>query len=175
MHLYYSQSGGLRQGVPISPYIFVLHLERLAHLIQKEVDEGHWKTLRASRHGPGISHLFFADDLVLFVDSSCVQMRVIKKCLEDFTMASRQRINLEKSKVFFSPNFSKEEAAMISSESGIPTTEGLGQYLGTRLVHHRHGKALYTQLLDDTRRRWTCGRQNTYHLRRGSLWPTLSS
>lgn len=56
------QSRGIRQGDSISPYLFVLCLERLSQQIQKEVEDGHWKTLKASRHVPGISHLFRAND-----------------------------------------------------------------------------------------------------------------
>lgn len=142
------QSRGIRQGDPISPYVFVLCLERLAHRIQNEVNDGRWRPLRALRHGPGISHLFFVNDLLLFEDNSSTQMRVIMNCLDDFSKASGQRINLEKSKVFFSTNFNKEEATRISRQAGISCTEDLGPYLGTQLVHHRLGKTQFCQLVE---------------------------
>lgn len=69
---------------------------------------GCWKASKASCSGPSISHLFFADDLMLFVDSSCEQMRVIKECLDAFARPSGQKINLEKSKLFSSPKFARE-------------------------------------------------------------------
>lgn len=57
---------GLRQGDPILPYIFVLCLEYLSNLINKVVNDKICTGIKASRNGPVISHLFFADDLMLF-------------------------------------------------------------------------------------------------------------
>lgn len=63
-------SRGVRQGDPISPYLFVLCMERLGHLIQKEVDCGLWKPIGITRLSPKVSHLFFTDDLVLLAEAS---------------------------------------------------------------------------------------------------------
>lgn len=41
-------SSGLRQGDPLSPYLSVLAMERLSHLIHKAVSEGEWKPIRLS-------------------------------------------------------------------------------------------------------------------------------
>lgn len=40
---------------------------RLNHIIVVEVHNGTWKRVKVSRQGPALSHLFFVDDLVLFV------------------------------------------------------------------------------------------------------------
>ena len=58
----------------ISPYLFELYLERLGHIIHNYVDNGKWKPIRQSRHGPNLSHLFFADDLILFAEASVEQI-----------------------------------------------------------------------------------------------------
>ncbi|KAH1046923.1 hypothetical protein J1N35_037707 [Gossypium stocksii] len=41
-------------------------MERLGHLIENSIEEGTWEPIRLSRQGPSVSHLFFADDLLLF-------------------------------------------------------------------------------------------------------------
>lgn len=120
---------------PNSPYIFVLCLERISHRLQKEVYRGQWKPLKASRNGPGISHLFFADDLLFFAESSSVQMKVIVECLNDFAKALGQRVNFEKFLVYVSPNCNEDVAKQISIGAGIPMAGSLERYLGTQLVH----------------------------------------
>ncbi|KAL5773508.1 hypothetical protein ACOSP7_013099 [Xanthoceras sorbifolium] len=62
----FSPSCGIRQGDPISPYIFVIRMEKLSHIINCKVVDNSWKAIKVSKGGPEISHLFFADDLILF-------------------------------------------------------------------------------------------------------------
>lgn len=61
---------GLGQGDPLSPYLFVLCMERLCHLIDEAVENGRWKPIRLSRGGPQLSYICFADDLILFAEAS---------------------------------------------------------------------------------------------------------
>lgn len=57
---------GLRQGDPLSSYLFVLCMERLGAIITFVVQQGHWQPLCLTCDGPRISHLFFADDVLFF-------------------------------------------------------------------------------------------------------------
>lgn len=49
---------GIIQGDPLSSYIFVICMERLAHSFTwEEVSRGNWKPIKLSREGPTLSHL----------------------------------------------------------------------------------------------------------------------
>lgn len=92
---------GLRQGDPLSPYLFVLCTERRCHLIEEAIENKRWKSITLSREGPKLSHICFADGLILFAAASVSQIRVIRRVLETFCLASGQKVSLEKSKIFF--------------------------------------------------------------------------
>jgi hypothetical protein len=104
--IFTSSTRGIRQGDPLSPYIFVLCLERLSQLIQKAVDAGSWKPFRVNRRGPNIPHLFFADDILLFAEAKVGQMDTILECLNYFCAISGQKVSAAKTKVYFSKGVS---------------------------------------------------------------------
>lgn len=139
---------GIRQGDAISPYIFVLCIERLSHMIHSEVNKRKWRGIRTSRHGPLLTHLFFADDLVLFSEASQDQIKVIKECLDKFSAASGQKVSLSKSQIFFSNNVSAGEATNIVDAAGIPRTTELGKHLGVPSLHGRVTKNLFAPMIE---------------------------
>lgn len=100
----FSPSRGIRQGDPISPYLFVLCIERLFHMISTAVDHKVWAPIQLSRRGPKLSHLAFADDLTLFAEASMGQVEIIKTILRLFCDSFGQRVSSEKTRVFFSKN-----------------------------------------------------------------------
>ncbi|KAH1097488.1 hypothetical protein J1N35_014409 [Gossypium stocksii] len=62
----FSPARGVRQGYPLSPYLFILCMEWLSHNIHSAIEIGNWAPIRLVHNGPPLSHLFFADDLILF-------------------------------------------------------------------------------------------------------------
>lgn len=57
---------GIRQGDPISPYLYIICTEGLSQLLKKAIQDQKLHGYKASRAGPAISHLLFADDSLLF-------------------------------------------------------------------------------------------------------------
>lgn len=144
----FTPSRGLRQGDPLSPYLFVLCLERLCHQIEFSVAQKDWKPISLSRGGPKLSHVCFADDLILFAEASVAQIKIIRKVLEKFCLASGQKVSLEKSKIFFSDNVSRDLASLISNESGIQSTRELGKYLGMPILQKRINKDTFGEVVE---------------------------
>ncbi|XP_028127267.1 uncharacterized protein LOC114323788 [Camellia sinensis] len=116
---------GLRQGDPLSPYLFVLCMERLSNMISMKAAKNKWKGIQTSRGGPCLTHLFFADDLMLFRKADMRTCNTIKIILEEFCDISGLKINAPKSKVFVSSNVDRRMDRDLSAKCGIPLTSDL--------------------------------------------------
>jgi len=96
---------GLRQGDPLSPYLFVLCMEKLSLMIQDQVICNVWKHVKIYNGGPCFSHLFlFAGDCLLFTEAKCSQVKLVRDVLQQFCPASGLKINIQKSKFTTSSN-----------------------------------------------------------------------
>jgi len=71
----------LRQGDPLSPYLFILCAEAFSSLIRKTEREGGITGVPISRGGTRIHHLFFADDSLLFCRASMREWRRVEEVL----------------------------------------------------------------------------------------------
>lgn len=76
------------------------------------------------RSSPKVSHLFFADDLLLFAVVGIDQVCCIKESLGLFCDSSGQKINFTKSLLFVSPNIVEQRAKHLSKEFRVPPDEG---------------------------------------------------
>jgi hypothetical protein len=126
----FKPSRGIRQGDPLSPYLFILCMEYLSLKILEACDNNSRKAIKASRSGPSFSHLFFADDLLLCTEASSSCCHTITRILEDFCLQSGQKVSLPKSKVFFSPNVNPNLRHHLCGILGVSSTPNLGKYLG---------------------------------------------
>jgi hypothetical protein len=115
-------SRGIRQGDPISPYLFILCAEALSAMIDKANIEGSITSVPTSKHGPRISHLFFADDYLLFCRSIISQWNYLANLLRRYEEASGQRLNCSKTGIFFSTNTPQAIIEEIVEVVGIPIT-----------------------------------------------------
>ena len=130
-------SRGIRQGDPLSPYLFIMCMEVLGFLISRRCEENLWDPVRASRGGQAFSYLFFANNLVLFAKANLRNCNSVRETLDTFCELSGQKVSLDKSKVYFSPNTNLESREEMYGVLGIHSTPNLGKYLGFPIKHPR--------------------------------------
>ena len=99
---FFRSSRSLRQGDPLSPYLFMIGIEALSYLIGRAIEGGFLSSCSIyGRNGEGmvISHLLYADDTILFCGANQDQMIYLSWLLMWFEAISGLRINLNKSKI----------------------------------------------------------------------------
>ena len=71
-------SRGLRQGDPLSPYLFLLCAKGLSGLLRQQVERGSIKGMAVCRGAPCIFHLFFADNSLIFCQATLKECEVLQ-------------------------------------------------------------------------------------------------
>ena len=131
---FFSSSKGLRQGDPLSPYLFIMGMEVLSALIRRVVEGGCISGCRI-RRGRGqalnISHLLFADDAIVFCEAKKDDMTFLSWILCWFEAALGLRINLAKSEII--PVGEVEEILEMAVELGYKVGQLPSTYLGLPL------------------------------------------
>lgn len=95
---------GIRQIGPLSSYLFLICMEGFSALIRDYESKKLIKGLWVARDAPYLSHLFFVDDTYMFCGATADDADQIISMLRLFEQASGQKVNEEKSSVFFSRN-----------------------------------------------------------------------
>lgn len=99
---------GIKQGDPISPYIFIIcteYLGKYTHFMANVFKSG--ISIKIAKTGPIISNLTFADDCMIFCNASISAARNIKTILENYYYVSEQLVNYHNSMIQFSKKIIK--------------------------------------------------------------------
>lgn len=126
-------------------------MDRLSQWINAKVHKDAWKPLQATREGIRVSHLMFADDIILFAEALTDQIDCIKEGLSKFCKASGQCVNLNKSSIYFSPNLAEQITRNLSARMEVHRINDLGVYLGHQLVHLGNKRRVFDGLLQGAR------------------------
>lgn len=143
----FEASRGLRQGDPISPYLFLLVTEGLSNLIQGAKSKGLISSI-SCLNGPVISHLLFVDDSIIFCDAREEELVYIKIVLNCFELASGEKINYSKSTIMFSKKVTRDKRIFLSSILEVNNVEDFGKYLGVPFVFSRNKSKDFGYIMD---------------------------
>ena len=164
---------GLRQGDPLSPYLFVLAMEVLAQLLNKDYVN------RLIGYHPlaidsSVTHLAFADDIMVFFDGQHSSLERIAETLDSFSAWSGLSVNRQKTDLYvagMSPLEASELSSLGFSFGSLPV-----RYLGLPLMHRKLQICDYRPLVDQLKRHFSSwsSRALSYAGRRQLLSPVIT-
>lgn len=112
------------------------------------VENGDWCPIKAGRNGPEVSHLMFADDLLLIGKANEHNMCCVSTVLNLFCSMSSQMASHEKKNILFSKNVDRNCRNMLTEISGFNATTSMGKYLGVPLLGRSPRKSDFTYLIN---------------------------
>lgn len=102
----------------------------LSGMVNEHVRRGELQGIKITRHCPEITHCFFADDSLFFIQANGRNCVLLKSIWEEYCEASGQCINWDKSNLFMAESTPGDIRTMVSDILGIPSTTAPGNYLG---------------------------------------------
>ena len=121
--------GVFAKGTLLSPHLFLICAEGLSALIKKYVQCGVMEGVSISCGVPIISHLFFADDGLIFCKASMNDCNSLQRILKVYEDASGQQLNRAKTSLFFSCNTDRDIQEEIKTRFGAQIIRQHEKYL----------------------------------------------
>lgn len=154
---------GLRQGDSLSPYIFILCMESFSRMIQSEVEKKNICPIYPARNGPPVSHMFFADDCILFYTAKRSSIDNLQKVIYNFCKVSGQMVNISKSSLHFSKRLSEESKEYVCNTMGMNIMPLDEKYLGINLFIGRKKTKCFSSIQEKMQKiiqQWQAGMVN---------------
>ena len=138
---------GLRQGDPLSPFLFDLVVEVLNLVIRKAINMNMWEGIKIGRNEIMLSHLQYADDTILFCPPDLNYLINIKKALILFDLASGLHVNFHKTALMGinipDPWLHNAAETLMCQQGSIPFT-----YLGLPIGCATHRLSAWEPILE---------------------------
>ena len=140
------RSRGLCQRDPLSPYLFLFCVEGLSAMLHQVVQEKGLKGILVCRRRPKISHLFFADNSIIFGRATETKRFEILRILKVYETTSGQQLNIQKTSLYFNKNMMGEMQNKIKTMFGAQVIKQHETYLGLPSLIGRSKTNSFAQL-----------------------------
>ncbi|CAN0855442.1 LINE-1 retrotransposable element ORF2 protein [Linum grandiflorum] len=144
----FAPSRGIRQGCPLSPFLFILLSNALSIMIDQQIAASSLHGIKLSRYGPRLTHCLFADDTIIFGQATVQEASIITNTITSYGLLTGQEINREKSAIFFSRNVPMITQTNITNHFGFPAAQGPTKYLGVPTEWGRSKRETFAFLID---------------------------
>ena len=121
---------GLRQGNPLSLYLFLLCTKGFHGLLEKVETMGDIRGVSICQNGSRLSHILFANNSLIFCRAKESECKKLLEILVTYESAPRQQINREKTTIFFSKSTSQAMQNTIKVALGVLVVQQYEKYLG---------------------------------------------
>ncbi|XP_010430851.1 PREDICTED: uncharacterized protein LOC104715105 [Camelina sativa] len=153
---YFGSLCGLRQGCSLSPYLFVICMNVLSCKLDKAAQEKVFSFHPNCKHLQ-LTHLCFADDLMVFVDGDKTSIQGALRVFDDFAIHTELNISLEKS-ILYMAGVSTDQKREILQQLPFALGSLPVRYLGLPLLPKHMSSSDYLPLLENIRSKinsWT--------------------
>ena len=133
-HRHIVPTRGIRQCDLLSPHLFNLCVEGLSNLILRAEMNHRLSGLLITRGGTKVSHLFFADDNLMFCRANIFEWIKVQEILIIYEKALGQKINWDKTSIFFNKNTKIGTREHLLTVSGVSSTSCYDKYLGLQTL-----------------------------------------
>lgn len=131
---------GIRQGCPLSPYLFVVAINELSRTLQHEMNSNNLVGITLGPSCPPLHSLLFADDLILCGQATIQEATKINSILQTFCTHSGQTPNLQKSYILFSRNVDEATKQAIRTIFPVPNLQANTNHLGHPIIFNHNDR-----------------------------------
>ncbi|XP_073129192.1 uncharacterized protein [Henckelia pumila] len=149
---FFASSRGLRQGDPLSPLLFILGAEYLSRGLDRLFLQHADLRYRSGCDLP-ISHLAYADDVIIFANGGSRGLQRLKDFLAHYENCSGQLVNVAKSAMIFPPGWTARRRSHLLQITGFAEGQLPLKYLGAPLFRGNRKCSLFEPLLQSVRKK----------------------
>lgn len=155
---HFQTNSGASTKRPIVAFLFILGSKILSRLILRAKSGGLLHEVKVARNASAMSHMLFADDLLLFARANQQEATTIKNIMEQYCSRSGQKVNLGKSALFCSENAQPKVVVDLYDFLQVKRMSQQAKYLGLPMFVGRPRKKPLKTSRQRCYRKWRGGK-----------------